>query len=328
MDNLQHLVEIPCPLCGSNESKHLFWTQDHVFRVSDHRFGVKRCKACGVGYLSPRPSTETIRAYYPEEFYWSWEGADGALDWASIVQKRDVQLNAKAEWLQGMTPGRLLDIGAQKGEFLWFMRNKGWSVEGVELDSNVPNPAQLPIRHGDFLEMDFAEQRYDVITFWAVLEHIYDPVRFIEKAVSLLKPNGRLVVLVTNLNSIQSRYYRADDYPRHLTIFTRSAVERLCNTQGLHLSRFSTDQKIFGGSLNGGILYSVKRIFGYSADEAMTEWRQLKDPDLFWCKWRGNYSHWIRWISKIDRILTFPFEKVLDRMGYGLTLTFSATKIL
>jgi SAM-dependent methyltransferase len=268
-----------------------------------------------------------MRIYYPDAFYWSWEGAEGKLDWPAVIEKRGKQLHAKAEWLKGLPPGKLLDIGAQKGEFLWFMQQKGWAVEGIEMDSSVPNPAQLPIRYGDFLSMDFLEEKYDVITFWAVLEHVYDPVRFIEKASNLLKPNGRLVVLVTNMNSIQARYYQADDYPRHLTLFTKSSVQRLSHVYNLRLDRISTDQKIFGGSLNGGLLYIAKRTFGYSSEEAMQEWKQLKDPDLFWCKWRGKESLMVKMVSRLDKLITLPLEKILDRLGYGFILTFSANKI-
>lgn len=326
MDNLNQLVEIPCPLCGSSNAQHVFWTHDYVFEVSDDRFAVKRCKECGAGYLSPRPRADHMRSYYPEEFYWSWEGSDGKLSWPEIVQKRDKQLHAKAKWLQGMPPGKLLDIGAQKGEFLWFMQQQGWDVEGVEMDSSVPNPAQLPIRYGDFLGMDFPSEGYDVITLWAVLEHVYDPTAFIRKASGLLKPGGSLVVLVTNMDSIQARYYQADDYPRHLTLFTRSSIRRLCRNYGLNPEALSTRQDIFGGALNGGVLYLVKRLFGYRSEEALAEWKQLKDTDLFWAKWRGKRSLLVRLISKVDRLITLPLEKILDFLGWGFILTFRAKK--
>lgn len=319
-------VEVPCPLCASKDAKKLFWTLDHTFKCSDQPFGVNRCKTCGCGYLSPRPTVQDISRFYPQEFYWSWEGAEGELDWASIIEKRKDQLEAKARWLADLRPGRLLDIGAQKGEFLWFMQQRGWQVGGVELGNSVPNPGDVPIRYGDFLSMDFAGEQYDVITYWAVLEHVYDPADFIAKAVQLLKPGGRLVVLVTNLNSIQSRFYQADDYPRHLTLFTHRSVRNLCKKYGLRLSQIKTDQSIFGGTLNGGLLYWCKRISGYTEAEVFAEWKQLKDPDLFWCKWRGEDSIIVKMISRIDRVITLPFEGLLDRLGFGFIMTFAATK--
>lgn len=264
--------------------------------------------------------------YYPPEYYWSWEGADGPLTWDQILDRRQRQLRAKSAWLNDLSPGRLLDVGAQKGEFLWFMRERGWRVEGVEVDSAVPNPARMPIRYGDFLTMDLEAGAYDAITFWAVLEHVYRPAAFVEKAARLLKPGGRMVVLVTNLQSIQARWFYQDDYPRHLTIFTKSALGRLCRQHGLRIIRSSTDQKIFGGAINGGLVYAGKRLGGYSRDDALAEWKQPRDPYLFWTQWRGRPSEIVRWVSRMDRALTKPLEAALDRLGFGFTLTIAAEK--
>jgi predicted enzyme involved in methoxymalonyl-ACP biosynthesis len=70
----------------------------------------------------------------------------------------------------------------------------------------------------------------------------------------------------------------------------------------------------------------VKRIFGYSQDEALSEWKQFKEPDRFWCQWRGSNSALVRNVSRIDRVLTYPLEKLLDKLGYGLILSFAAEK--
>ncbi|WP_079202250.1 bifunctional 2-polyprenyl-6-hydroxyphenol methylase/3-demethylubiquinol 3-O-methyltransferase UbiG [Pseudomonas sp. CC6-YY-74] len=321
-----HAVEVLCPVCKGDKYKSLFNTRDYVFSCTDQVFRVNRCLTCGCGYLSPRPAKEDIPAYYPKEFYWSWEGDGDTLGWESIVNKRGTQLVEKAKWLADIKPGRLLDIGAQKGEFLWYMQGRGWVVEGVELDSSVPNPAKMPICYGDFLEMKFQEGVYDVITYWAVLEHVYEPRLFIEKASLLLKPGGLIIGVVTNLNSIQSRFYQADDYPRHLTIFTKNSVKKLCGDYDLEIARIHTGQEIFGGSLNGGLVYMCKRLFGYSTTEAMSEWKQIKNPDLFWCQWRGKESFMVKNVSRLDRLLSYPVEKVLDKLGFGLTLSFSAKK--
>jgi SAM-dependent methyltransferase len=319
-------VEVACPICGSDQPRPLFWTKDYVFGCTEDSFRVNRCASCGCGYLSPRPGRDVIDTYYPPEFYWAWEGEKGEPDWPTIIARRREQLEEKAKWLRGIPPGRLLDIGAQKGEFLWFMQQRGWQAEGIELDNQVPNPARMPITYGDFLKMDLEEGQYDVVTFWAVLEHVYDPAVFVKKATTLLKPGGHLIAVVTNLNSIQSRFYQADDYPRHLTIFTKGSVSRLCKDAGLRLRRVHTGQEIFGGSLNGGLLDVITRLFGYSTSEALAEWRQFRDPDLFWCRWRGKNSFLIKSVSRVDRLASFPLEYALDRLGFGQILTFSAER--
>lgn len=322
------LVEVPCPVCGSQRSRFLFVARDDAFRVSDVRFGIRRCIECGCGYLSPRPNEGDIVRYYTTDFYWSYESAGKELAWEQIIAKRSTQLESKAQWLDDMTPGRLLDVGAQKGEFLWMMQQKGWEVEGLELSSSVPNPARMPIRYGDFLTMRFNPSGYDCITMWAVLEHVYAPDRFVKRAAELLRPGGRFIALVTNFNSIQGRFFRMDDYPRHLTFFTKSAVRGLCRKYGLNVGRVETSQKIFGGALNGGLVYGFKRLFGYTVEEAFAEWKQVSEPELFWCRWHGRPSALTRNISRIDRLLTLPIERLLDRLGFGFIMTFSAEKPL
>lgn len=74
-------------------------------------------------------------------------------------------------------------------------------------------------------------------------------------------------------------------------------------------------------------MYLVKRLGGYSEDEAYFEWKQHRDPLLFWTKWRGKPSRLVRTVSRMDRALTFPLETVLDRFGFGFILTIAAEKV-
>jgi len=322
------LVEIDCPICASKNARELFKTKDYKFACSDEDFSVRLCRQCGSGYLSPRPAEHAMADYYPSDFYWYWEGADKELSWEELISARKRQLEQKFAWLSDLPPGRLLDIGTQKGEFLWYMREKGWDVEGAEIDNSVPNPAGLPIRYGDFLNMDsFEDETFDAITLWAVLEHVYEPAAFVQRACRLLKPGGRLVALITNINSVQARFYKADDYPRHLTMFSKKSVEWVCRDAGLAVDVISTDQKLFGGGLAGGLVYGTKRMFGYSKHEALQEWKQIEDADRFWVKWRGRPSGMMKFISRVDRALSLPAETVLDGTGNGFIMTFQATKI-
>lgn len=315
------LVEVPCPLCGSKDFKKLFEAKDWVFGIGDDWFSVRRCDECSVGYVSPRPAEAAMTKYYPAQYYWSYEREAAPVEWETVLSHRMRQLEAKARVTLNMAPGRLLDVGAQKGEFIWFMRQRGWQAEGVELDNAVPNPQSLPIQYGDFLLMDLESASFDVVTAWAVLEHVYEPGLFVEKVATLLKPGGRFVVLVTNLNSIQSRLFRADDYPRHLTVFTRKSIRKLAERYGLRVVRSWTDQAVFGGALNGGLIYLVKRLGGYSASDAFQEWKQTGDPLLYWTQWHGKPSKFVLAISRLDRAMTWIPERLLDALGFGFNLT-------
>jgi SAM-dependent methyltransferase len=259
------------------------------------------------------------------DFYWAHEGGK-PLTPEELLRVRGPQLQNKARFLQDLIPGRLLDVGAQKGEFVHWMRLHGWDAQGQDFQPLPGNPFNVPMRYGDLTTIDWGEEKFDVITVWAVLEHIAEPQAFMRQLATLLKPRGRLIVLVTNFNSIQARLFKQDDFPRHLTLFTRRSARTFLSRYGMRVVRTSTDQRVFGGRLNGGLVYALKRCFGYTEHEAMHEWRYAPDPLAFCAKWHGREAPWLLWVSRLDRLMTWVPERVLDATGFGFVLTIEAVR--
>jgi SAM-dependent methyltransferase len=201
---------------------------------------------------------------------------------------------------------------------------RGWEVEGVEYFTTPPNLYDMPIRYGDLLTMPLVPHSYDCVTMWAVLEHVYRPREHVARVAELLKPGGRFIGLATNLNTLQARVLRRDDYPRHLTVFTRDSLRRVFEEHGLRVRRFWTDQKIFGGSLCGLLTFSVKRLLGCPAEELYRELKDPRRPLAFCCQWRGTPSFWIKQVNRVDKLLLTPVERLLDRFGLGYTLAWEA----
>lgn len=322
------LTTVNCPLCDRADGEKLFETRDYALKVSDQPFALRRCAGCGVGYLSPRPLEADMGAFYPDSFYWMHEQASAPLTAEQLIAVRRPQLEAKAAVLAALRPGRLLDIGAQKGDFLHWMQRKGWEVEGVEYSQSPVNLFGLPIRYGEFLDMSWGqESKFDCATMWAVLEHVYHPGNYINKVASLLKPGGKFIGLVTNLDSPQASYLKMDDYPRHLTIFTKDSLGAALRRSGFRVDRFWTDQQIFGGSMQGALAYSVKRRLGYSEDELQYELKDTDNPEAFCCEWRGKPSWGMKQVSRAGKLLLSLPERRLDRKGNGFLLSWEATYV-
>lgn len=106
-----------------------------------------------------------------------------------------------------LAPGRgeLLDIGCGTGNFLAAARAAGYAVSGTELDGNAARfakeqlglPRVLGLTISEFAERH-PDEKFDVVTFFEVLEHQSEPVEFVAKVKSCLGPRGYIALSVPN----------------------------------------------------------------------------------------------------------------------------------
>jgi len=315
-----------CPLCRMAKYRFLFKVKDYQHVTTTKSFSLVRCENCDVGYLVPFPAKEEVDSFYVDSFYISHDGVSKEDNAELLLERRSEQLENKAKLLPEVDGGKLMDIGAQKGDFIHWISMKGWDVHGVELPGKVNNFFSHPMTYGDFLTIDIKKQHYDCVTMWAVLEHVYDPAGYVKKISESLKSGGSFIGIATNLNSIQGRFFGTDDYPRHLTIYTKKSLKNLLEREGFKIERIWTDQKIFESSVKGFFVYLLKRMLGYSRDEVMDEWHNVADPLLFSCKFRGRYSFVMRIVSVVSNRLLQPIEMLLDNLGHGHILLWKAVK--
>jgi 2-polyprenyl-3-methyl-5-hydroxy-6-metoxy-1,4-benzoquinol methylase len=183
-------------------------------------------------YVNPVPAKYASGEYYDREaagYYLS--AAKLESDYAPVRFERELRL-----FRRHCQNGTVLDVGCSSGAFLFQLKQR-FAVDYEILGTDVSGPSldyaesrRIPVVRGDFLAQDFQDRKFDAITFWAVLEHLSQPKRFLEKATSLLKQNGVCFVLVPNLSSlavkILRRRYRYI-YPQHLNYFNAYTLKRL-----------------------------------------------------------------------------------------------------
>lgn len=107
----------------------------------------------------------------------------------------EAELAARVTAAGGGRP-RLLDVGCAHGWFLEAGRDD-FDVTGIEPDSRVADMAVargLPVRKGFFPDVLTSDERFDVIVFNDVLEHIPDIGAALHACVRHLQPGGWVVV--------------------------------------------------------------------------------------------------------------------------------------
>jgi len=246
---------VNCNLCGANDGKPLFRLRDYRLMVDDIQWTAVRCRSCGLGYLNPRPTMDEIGRYYPESYF----------------AHRRLQLDRyqrQAAYVPRGQGNRLLDVGTARGDFLLVMRDQGWEVEGIEPSERAGNPHGLPIHRCAFPSaLDIGPESYDVITAWAVFEHLHDPAEAFQACARMLAPGGRLIIQVPNLRSIWARWALQEDVPRHLHFFSPATLRAYADDCGLHLERVIHTTDLFGGSGRGVLRLLLVRALGGHTDD-------------------------------------------------------------
>lgn len=233
---------VPCDLCGSLEHEIIYSKIDHV---TNWEFHVVRC-SCGMVFVNPMPLQKYLNLLYPGHY----------LDEKNLLKslyKKMLQILPSAS-----KGNRLLDIGCGRGDFIWYANQYGWEAEGVDFTDWKNLRKEIKITVGDFLLIDKGPSSYNVITAWAVMEHVRNPSHYFKRVSQLLKPNGKFVFTVPNVASLGMMYSCDEDTPRHLWLFTPDAVKKYLSCCGMRLER-----SVHNGSIYRAYPFGLLRLCFY-----------------------------------------------------------------
>ncbi|MCH7483605.1 MAG: glycosyltransferase [Chloroflexi bacterium] len=148
---------------------------------------------------------------------------------------------------------RVLEAGPATGYVTRVLKERGCSVTGIEIDEQaaaVAEPFCTRMIVGDIEKIDlsatFGEERFDVVIYGDVLEHLVKPDRVLENTRQILAPGGYVVASIPNVAhaSLRLALLRGDfSYTdlglldrTHLHFYTRETVEELFRTAGYAIS--------------------------------------------------------------------------------------------
>ena len=230
-----------CPVCQKTEFRNKLIVEDHT--VSHESFAIVQCAGCGFQFTNPRPAAAEIGKYYESDDYVSHNSRAGGLVNQVYRVARFFTMRRKVKLLNKLAPrrGNLLDYGCGTGHFLAAAQGAGWAVQGLEPNARARQEASQrtgqPI--GAVGLETLAPGTFDAITLWHVLEHVHALNETLGQLVSLLKPDGVLLLAVPNVESLDAQHYRenwaAYDVPRHLYHFAPDTMTRLLKKHGLAL---------------------------------------------------------------------------------------------
>ncbi|HZQ66951.1 MAG TPA: class I SAM-dependent methyltransferase [Terriglobales bacterium] len=294
-----------CPACNGRGAKPFLRSRDYFF-LREALYTVVRCPDCHLGWLENAPQAEEMSSHYGND-YDEVITAPGDL----YPHHWDVVRNKLLQYVQG---GSILDLGCSSGSFLRSLKGQGWKRYGIEMSKAVAEQARVSagaeVFVGDVLDASYAENTFDAVTAFHVMEHMYNPREVMAKVLSWLKPGGVFTITLPNIDSLEARifggYWFGLDVPRHLWQFSPRALAAMAASVGLEVVEVGTTRSCYlDNSIRNGIA-EWKLRHGISAM-----------PN---CK-RKSPSLGIRLMQKVFRLsVVYPFREIAVAVGTGADL--------
>lgn len=145
----------------------------------------------------------------------------------------------------------ILDVGCSTGNFL---AQDPKNITGIDIDESAVKIAKKrglkAVKHDNTKKLPFRNETFDNVHSRHVLEHLEEPLGFMEEIARVLKKNGRLILFTDKPNK-----HFWDDYT-HVKPYTKKSLEQLACDAGFR--RF----KIYDFPLKG--IFSVGFLFKYN----------------------------------------------------------------
>lgn len=239
MKTRTHDSKEKCPLCGT--------TTDDVLATELRRGQgvVYFCGACRHGFLVPKKGFNE-KEYYSENYRKEYShNAEVASTNAGEIF--DIYRHYQRDRLSDISPyltanTSLLEVGASAGQFLSHVKDKVALVNAIELDKACCAFMQKELgieAESEFLSAStFARNSYDIVCAFQVMEHVVDPVEFLQDLIRVTKKGGVIFIEVPNLHDPLLTVWNNEPYKTffyhsaHLHYFTDESLKKIACDAG------------------------------------------------------------------------------------------------
>lgn len=236
-----------CPLCQARNINQKIVTS-HVFGDKESNRAFYQCMSCDVRYQYPALSPEEESRFYNAEFEGfmtsrsgvagGWQGAESHI----AANRLTVERRMKYLLPNITAQSDILEVGCSSGFMLFPQKAEGHTCMGIEPSgffSEYVRSRGIDIYSSleELIEKK-PDKKFDVIQHFFVLEHIADPLSFLNTQLSLLKPGGKIIFEIPNVADALNTIYDIPLFERfywsiaHPWYFSKSSLEYLLGKLG------------------------------------------------------------------------------------------------
>jgi len=257
------MAKVKCPICYTEVEERNF-KETYISSYNDQEYKRYECPNCDVHWWEP---LKIIPEFYESEVF-----EDYIAFHEGVGTRLRESHKAFFKHFPSDVRGKLLDVGCGDGRFLRYAKEQGFEVWGIDFDKksveNVKRNLGIDTVFAMSLEefYEYAKEKnlkFDVITFFEVLEHQDKPREFLEMVKGLLKEGGYIAGSVPNRERLfvemdWKDYFHWDYPPHHFLRFSKSSLEKALNFSGF------IDVKVYklDSPFIGLFPYLEKKLFG------------------------------------------------------------------
>jgi 2-polyprenyl-3-methyl-5-hydroxy-6-metoxy-1,4-benzoquinol methylase len=219
--------------CGGHLS---YWSRD----FEDYL----QCDICGCKSVKSRQTEESLKHFYAEQYWYAYQKIHDC----PPIQKRfktDMKdrIPQYLNWIHQICPKpvKTLEIGCGNGRLSHELAKTGYNVSATEMDPDVAKwvrkKARIQVHTGEFPPIEASP--YDLIVIIDILEHVYDPVRFVHEVKSRLGENGRIFLHCPVIDTMEEAYALKHLFHplSHIWMHTTSSMDKLWKQAGFNLRK-------------------------------------------------------------------------------------------
>lgn len=249
---MENKVFTKCLLCaGTAELKE---KQFPGFQEPE-TFEIYHCVDCGTAFSLPR--VETTKMY--ENIYKSGSlvpGYNRYWKYAHTVKSITNPLEYLSEseetywgvkealslFVSDKRSAKILEIGSGLGYLTYSLIKENYNIFGIDISHTaVKRAIELFGEHYlcvDLFEFaSFNAELFDMVILTEVIEHVDNPLHFIESIIKLLKPGGRIIMTTPNKSIYPSNIIWATELPPiHYWWFSENSIEYIAKKLNVNFS--------------------------------------------------------------------------------------------
>jgi 2-polyprenyl-3-methyl-5-hydroxy-6-metoxy-1,4-benzoquinol methylase len=185
------------------------------------------CADCELGHLNDNKTEEEICKYYNEDYRKEFKpNLNNSTNAQELFDTHVNHQNDRLRLLDHYLNNRvnLLEIGCSAGMFIYHIKKKVDKVIGIELDKLSAEYTQtmnnVKVYQNNIERTDISKNSQNIICGFQVLEHVYNPLKFLHQLKQYLTKDGIICFEVPNTYDVLAYYY---DLPNHFNFYFHEA---------------------------------------------------------------------------------------------------------